>query len=94
MTPAEFFAQHPRAAARLDARLTEYFATLAPGQQVELETAATDLLLRETVDGGWRLEVGFQVPGGTAWLCGFDAASVGLHVVAGELVYVDDGLSE
>ena len=86
MTPTELFARHPEALARLDARLADYLATLAPAQRVEADSARQVI---ELVDGDPPcLSVSFDLDGGLTELVRYDATTIGLHVIAGEIVYV------
>lgn len=88
MTPDELFLCWPLAEQRLIRRTASYVTTLSLEQQVELETSERQLTI---TDGDPPVvHVSYVLPAGTVPLMHFDATTIGLHVIDGEFVYVDD----
>lgn len=91
MTPDELFALYPEVEERIDGELESYFSGLTPEQQAELETADRVLTIRTDGDVV-KVSVGFRLAEATPDLAHLDGHKLGLHVIGGEVVYVEDRL--
>ena len=87
MRADEFHNACPQGAARLVEILEVYMAALPAPKADELAGAVLDIVILDTTPP--TLKVGFLIGDEWAPLINLDARRIGVHVVAGEAIYVE-----